>query len=165
MKIINEELSAPIRDTNEAIISVQPSLGIRETNTLYYPKLKYLMFNEITRFCKEKIDVRNDLLTLRTYIGEFLSEEEIQNILDGLKQKYSEVQDIGIEYHIEATRHDYGVCVFVIIKRGDIVYCKKFIYRFRKSVSTGLPFSGISAGGAPLPEKEIKQDIMTFGGE
>ena len=44
---------------------------------------------------------------------------------------------VGIDYHIEVTRLDFGVPVFVLIKR-DSIYLKKFVFRFKKDISTGL---------------------------
>ena len=40
--------------------------------------------------------------------------------------------NIGIEYHIEVTRYDYGVPVFVVIKR-DIIYIKKICFQIQKT--------------------------------
>ena len=67
-----------------------------------------------------------------------------------MKEKYNDKNNnIGLDYHIEATRIDYGVPVFVIIKRTDISM-KKFVFRFRKTdVATGM--DGLSPIGVPLP--------------
>jgi len=161
--IINEELSNEVQKINEMFITIKPSLDPRVTNSVYYPKLKHLMFSEIVEYCKEKIELRQDLLNLRTYIGDYVSEFDIRTNFDKLKDKYKEIQDIGLDYHIETTRVDYGVCMFCIIKRGDNIYCKKFIFRFRKTPDIGLDMSGIASGGSLLPD--IKQDIVNIGGE
>ena len=71
-------------------------------------------------------------------VGEKVSEQQIRNYLDGLKKKYNNlINNIGLEYSIEVTRVDYGVPVFVIIKR-DFIYAKKFVFRFKKDISIGL---------------------------
>lgn len=162
MIILNE--SDDIKKINEMFVDVQPSLSSKITNSIYYNKLKYYMFKEIVDFCREKIDLKNDLLDLRVYIGDFMSEEEIRFRLDTLKEKYNNnVQNIGLDYHLEATRIDYGVAVFCIIKRDDI-YAKKFIFRFRKNPQIGLDLSRLSSVGNPLPElsdeekKEIRKE-------
>lgn len=158
MEVIYEELSPETKKMNEMFVSVQNSLSSRITNSIYYNKLKYLMFNEIVKYCKEKIELRNDLLNLRSYIGEFMSEADINKYLTDLKMKYNgSVHNVGLEYHIESTRIDYGVCVFVIIKR-DNIYAKKFIFRFRKDPQIGIESGDLNPIGAPLPEK-VKNDV------
>ena len=88
-------------------------------------------------------------------VGEQLSESFIREYLDDLKEKYNTVDNnVGLEYHIEQTRIDYGVAVFVIIKR-DTVYCKKFVFRFRKASPT-LGVSGLSNTGTGLVEADNK---------
>lgn len=155
MEIINEELDNETKSVNEMIISMQKSLPTKVTNNIYYTKLKYLMFNEIIKFCKEKIDLKIDLLGLKDTIGEFLSEEQILDLFNSFKAKYNDQNypDIGVEFHVESTRLDYGVCVFIIIKRGDTIFCKKFIFRYRKTTAgIGLDFSGLNAIGMSVPE-------------
>ena len=67
-----------------------------------------------------------------------MTEKQIREYLDGLKLKYNGmVNNVGIDYHIEVTRLDFGVPVFVLIKR-DSIYLKKFVFRFKKDISTGL---------------------------
>src|SRR5574344_298462 len=163
MQLINE--SDDIKKINEMFVNISPSLPERVTNSIYYNKLKYFMFNEIVSFCKEKLELKQDLLKLRVYIGEFLSEGEIVKYLDGLKNKYNNgsTQNVGIEYHIEQTRIDYGVSVFCIIKRDDI-YCKKFVFRFRKNPQTGLDLSNLTAFNQPLPEDNKKDIINNISG-
>ena len=140
MKTVTEEL----KEINEAIIRAADSLDPSITNSIYYPRLKQLMFKEIVDFCKEKLELKEDLLELQNFIGLKLSEQEIREYLDELKIKYNMVENIGLDYHIEATRVDYGVCVFVTIRRNDI-FMKKFVFRFRKA-STDTIF-GLSNGG------------------
>jgi hypothetical protein len=150
--IILEE-SREIREINEMFVKVENSLPEKIENSIYYPKLKMLLHPEILRFTKEQIELRDDLNFFRMNIGETLSDTEIREYLDSLKLKYnSEDNDIGIDYHIEVTRFDYGVPVFVVIKR-DRIYMKKFVFRFKKSgISAGL--KDVSQAGIPLEESK-----------
>jgi hypothetical protein len=148
------ELSEESRDIiqlNEMLFRVQDSLPKNIENSVFYPKLKQLLHMEIVRFAKEKIELRQDLNFLRMNIGEPIPESEIREYLDSLKAKYNGVtHEIGLDYHIEVTRIDYGVPVFVIIKR-DTIYMKKFVFRFRKAnISQGV--EGLSQQGVPLAE-------------
>lgn len=167
MRILRE--SDELRHLNEMYVNVLPALDPKVTNSIYYNRLKYLMFNEIVQFCREKLDLKQDLLAIRPYIGDYMSEEDIRKTFDGLKNKYNggAEDNVGIDYHIETTRVDYGVCVFAIIKRDDI-YAKKFVFRFRKTPSAGLDLSNLTAIGSPLPEKdkaEIRKTMTNeFGG-
>lgn len=167
MKILQE--SDELKHLNEMYVNVLPALDPKVTNSIYYNRLKYLMFNEIVYFCREKIELKQDLLAIRPYIGDYMSEEDIRKTFDDLKSKYNNgaEDNIGLDYHIETTRVDYGVCVFAIIKRDDI-YAKKFVFRFRKTPSAGLDLSNLTAIGSPLPEKdkaEIRKTMTNeFGG-
>ena len=136
--------SEELKTLNETIIRTSDSLDPIIANSIYYPRIKQLMFKEIIDFCKEKTELKNDLLQMQKLIGAKLSEAEIREYLDNLKLKYGMTSDLGIEYHIESTRVDYGVCVFAIIKRNDI-WTKKLVFRFRKA-STDTIF-GLSNGG------------------
>lgn len=162
MLILQE--SEELRHLDEMFVNVLPALDAKVTNSIYYNRLKYLMFNEIVTFCREKIELKQDLLAIRPYIGDYMSEEDIRKTFDGLKAKYNSgaADNIGLDYHIETTRVDYGVCVFAIIKRDDI-YAKKFVFRFRKTPSAGLDLSNLTAVGSPLPEKdkaEIRKSLV-----
>jgi hypothetical protein len=155
--IILEE-SRDIQLLNEMFVKVENSLPEKIENSVYYPKLKQLLFPEIVRFTREKIELRDDLNFFRMNIGESLSDVEIKEYLDSLKSKYNnEDNDIGLDYHIEVTRFDYGVPVFVVIKR-DKIYMKKFVFRFRKSnISAGL--QDVTSGGLPVnPITESKKE-------
>ena len=136
MKILNE--SADLKRLNEMFVDVRDSLPTEIENSIYYPKLKHLLFGEINEFCKEKLELKKDLNNFRDLVGEYIEEEQIREYLDGLKTKYNmQVNNIGLDYHIEVTRIDFGVPVFVIIKR-DFVYLKKFVFRFKKNINSGL---------------------------
>jgi hypothetical protein len=162
--------SREIKQLNEMFVKVENSLPEKIENSVYYPKLKQLLMPEIMRFTKERLELRNDLNFFRMNIGESLSDVEIREYLDSLKAKYNlEDNNIGIDYHIEATRFDYGVPVFVVIKR-DIIYMKKFVFRFRKgNYTAGL--SNVSIGGVPtVPinesfDKRKDRYLKLMGGE
>ena len=137
---VNEELQKDLEKINlsEMFISVEPSLPPNISNSIYYSRIKHLLYGEIVGFCREQTDLKEDLNNLRQSVGAFLAEDVIREYLDGLKQKYNTINNnISIEYHIETTRVDYGVPVFVTIKRDDC-YQKLFVYRFRKGPTTGL---------------------------
>lgn len=144
MIVLNE--SPNLQRLNEMFIDVRESLPTEVENSIYYPKLRHLLFSEINEYCKEKTELKKDLNIFRELVGEYVNETQIREYLDGLKTKYNmQVNNIGLDYHIEVTRIDYGVAVFVIIKR-DFVYMKKFVFRFKKDISTGL--EGLTNAGA-----------------
>ena len=117
---------------NEMFVNIEPHLPEDIEGSIYYPKLKTLLRSELINFCKEQIELKNDLEILRMNVGQVMSESEIREYLDGLMSKYnSTVNNVGLSYHIEATRIDYGVPVFVVIKRTEI-FMKKFVFRFKK---------------------------------
>lgn len=145
--IILEE-SREIAELNEMFVRVERSLPSNIENSVFYPKLKQLLFTEITRFTKERAELKADLNFLRMNVGEVLGEPEIRDYLDTLKRKYNDKDnDVGLDYHIETTRFDYGVPVFVVIKR-DVIYMKKLVFRFRKA-DTAVSAQGVSLSGAP----------------
>ena len=149
MIILNED--PQIASLNEMFMTAQESLPKNIESSIYYPKLKTLLHPEILSFCKEQIELKADLNFLRMEVGNTLSESEIREYLDSLKLKYNDKDDsnICLDYHIEVTRVDYGVPVFVVIKRGNNIIMKKFCFRFRKkSVSDSL--SGLTISGIPL---------------
>lgn len=133
---------------NEFFIDAKPSLSTNVTNSVYYNKLKHLLHSEIVYFCKEKTELKNDLNMMRMMVGEKLTEESIREYLNGLKEKYNSDTNIGIEYHIESTRIDYGVPTFVIIRRGENVSMKKFVFRFKKT-SMIDSLDGVAPSGTP----------------
>jgi hypothetical protein len=145
----NEQLT----QLNEMFVNALPSLSTRITNSVYYNKLRALLHSEIVYFCKEKTSLKQDLNFFRLSVGEKLTEEAIREYLDGLKEKYNNSDsDIGIEYHIEVTRIDFGVPVIVIIRRGTEIFLKKFVFRFKKnSVSESL--NDVSLSGTPKGEE------------
>ncbi len=139
---------------NEIMINVGDSLNPNIENSIYYPKIKHLLFGEINNFCKERIELRQDLHILRQMIGDVMTEQEIRSYLDNLMDKYNGIEDnIGILYHIEVTRLDYGVPVVIIIKRDEI-YAKKFVFRFRKDLKAGI--GSLSSSGM-FKEKITKE--------
>lgn len=114
------------------------------------------MFNEIQEFTKEKIELKRDLHNIRLTIGQEMNEEDIRRYLDTLKDTYNNKNsDIGIEYHIETTRIDYGVPVFVMIKR-DHIYIKKLVFRFKKK-DNSKGIGGLSPAGIRLESKDERK--------
>jgi hypothetical protein len=162
---ISEE-SKDIVQLNEMLFKVQNSLPKNIENSVFYPKLKQLLHMEIVRFAKDQIELKQDLNFLRMNVGEAIPEAEIREYLDSLKEKYNgQQQDIAIDYHVEVTRIDYGVPVFVVIRRGT-VHMKKFVFRFRKSdIRQGL--DGLSQQGVPLAEslEERRQRYLKLMGD
>jgi len=154
-----EEESKELKTLNEMFVKVFDSLPTNIENSIFYPRLKTLMHMEIRRFTKEQIELRQDLDLLRMNIGEILSEKEIREYLDSLKTKFNSVDNnVGLDYHVEVTRYDYGVPVFVVIKR-DAIYMKKFVFRFRKSTTT-MSLDDVGISGIPLinESKEARKD-------
>ena len=147
MKILNE--NPQIVQINEMFVNVQSGLSTEIENSIYYGRLKTLLHSEIVGFCKEQLELKQDLNMLRMMVGEDMNENEIREYLDTLKEKYNNTDNnIGIDYHVEVTKIDYGVPVFVVIKRGDILM-KKFVFRFRKKkIADGL--SNLTISGLPL---------------
>lgn len=130
MKVLEENYQ--LRQLNEMFVNVLPGLPDSIEHSIYYNKLKILLHSEIINFAKEQIELKQDLNMFRMLVGQALNESEIREYLDTLKNKYNgEYDNIGLDYHIEATRLDYGVSVFCVIKR-DSIYMKKFIFRFKK---------------------------------
>ena len=149
MEVLNE--NPQIIQLNEMVLKVRDSLPRDIENSIYYPKLKNLLHSEIFNFCKEQLELKADLNFFRMSVGQVMSEQEIRDYLDGLKLKYNGIEDnnVCLDYHIEITRIDYGVPVFVVIKRGNSILMKKFVFRFRKTkLDQGL--LGLSNAGIPL---------------
>ena len=144
--ILHEE-AKEIRQLNEMFIKVEDSLPTKIENSIFYPKLKVLLHQEILGFFMKSSeadhkDLKDDLNMLRMNVGEQLSEEEIREYLDNLKTTYnSKDNNVALDYHIEVTRFDYGVPVWVTIKRGSI-HMKKFVFRFRKSTQSTMNVIG-----------------------
>lgn len=140
-----------INKLDEMFVNVLPNLPDNVENSIYYAKLKQALFNEIVLFCKEKTELKQDLNILRMNVGESLTEEFIRDYIEGLQAKYNtEDNNVGLEYHLEATKYDFSCVIFAIIKR-DVIYCKKFVFRFRKAVTAGI--AGLSNSGILLPSE------------
>ena len=143
--------NSQIRQLNEMVLQVKDSLPKDIETSIYYPKLRNLLHSEIFNFCKEQLELKADLNFLRMSVGQVLSESEIREYLDGLMAKYNNDSNsnVCLSYHIEVTRIDFGVPVFVVIKRGNNILMKKFVFRFRKTdLEQGL--FGLSNSGIPL---------------
>jgi hypothetical protein len=122
---------------NELFIKVENSLPSSLENSVFYARLKNSLSQEIMKFSKEQIELKNDLMSLKDMVGDTLPEYKIREKLDSLMAKYNRDghdDNVAMIYHMESTRIDYGVPVIIIVKR-DIVYVKKFVFRFRKESS------------------------------
>lgn len=119
---------------NEMNMILHGHLSDEAEHSIYYNKLKVLLHPEIVNFCKEQLELKEDLNIFRMSVGQNMTEQEIKDYLDPLKAKY-DIKDskVGLEYHIETTRIDYAVIVFCVILRGNDIHIKKFVFRFRKN--------------------------------
>ena len=158
-----EEEEKELKQLNEMFINVSDSLPTKIENSIFYPKLKVLLHQSILRFFMKSSEhahreLKDDLNLFRLNVGEKLSETEIREYLDGLKDRYnSEDNNVALDYHIEVTRYDYGVPVWVVIKRAEIVM-KKFVFRFRKAKMT-MGLGDVNIGGIPINEtKDARKD-------
>lgn len=133
--MVIESDSNEIKLLDEFVVELSDSnISDNVERSIFYPKLKQLMFKEINLFCREHIQLKNDLQFIRMQIGDSLSEKEVRSMFDDLMKKYNTTanDNIGVMYHLEKTRFDYGVPLFVIIKRNEI-QAKKFVFRFRRT--------------------------------
>ena len=89
MKILNEQENPQMQLLNEMIVNVDRHLPNDVEQSIYYPKLKHLLHAEIINFCKEKLELKQDLNLLRMSVGKVMSENEIREYLDSLKEKYN----------------------------------------------------------------------------
>jgi len=149
---------------NELFVKVEPSLPSSVENSVFYPKLQQLIQKEIFSFTKEQVDLRQDLLKLKDKIGEPMTYVEVKRLMEELSDRYNnDNNSVGIVYHIEVTRIDFGVPVHVIIKR-DMIYVKKFVFRFRKgSVKKGT--DELTQSGIPKSKKNEGLFKKLLGGE
>jgi hypothetical protein len=144
--ILENNESKELDHLEEMVVNVYDGLPVEIENSIFYPKLKQLLYFEIIRFCKEQTELKEDLLIFRNLVGESLEESQIREYLDTLKAKFNNTNsNVGLNYHIEATRIDLSCVLFVIIKRHDI-HMKKFVFRFRKK-NLGSNVDGIAPGG------------------
>jgi hypothetical protein len=152
MKVVIDDSGLSLQ-LNEMFVKVEPSLPANIENSVFYPRLQHALRKEMISFFKEQIELRDDMLRLLPSIGEPLPEYKIREMFDTLTKKHnSKDNNNGVAYHIEVTRVDYGVPVFTIIKRGDTILVKKFVFRFRKkSISGGL--DDVSSSGIPDSKK------------
>ena len=88
--IILEEENQQLKTINEMIISTLPSLPNDVENSIYYARIKQLLHPEIMNFCKEQLELKQDLNMLRMSVGEPMTESEIKDYLNGLKEKYKD---------------------------------------------------------------------------
>ena len=168
--IVLEETNSQLANINEMFIASLPSLPTDVENSIYYARIKQLLHPEIYNFCKEQLELKEDLNFLRMSVGEVMTEQEIRDYLDSLKDKYKDNDKVGIEYHIEVTRIDYGVPVFCIIRRGNGIFMKKFVFRFRKANQeigladlTNAQVLNLAANKNDAAERKAKADKFIGG--
>jgi hypothetical protein len=141
---------------NELFIKVESDLPDSIENSVMYPKLKQLIQREIMSFAKEQIGIRDDLIIIKDKIGDPMKFADIRKMMDDLSEKYNnDNNNVGVVYHIEPTRVDYGVPVHIIIRRGDKIHVKKFVFRFRKG--------GIRQGTDSLTQSGLSKSSPSKG--
>ena len=55
-KVIIVDENPLMQHLNEMFVDVKDSLPTDIENSIYYPKIKHLLFTEIIEFCKEKLN-------------------------------------------------------------------------------------------------------------
>lgn len=155
-----ESDSNEIKMLDEFVVELSDSnISDNVERSIFYPKLKQLMFKEINLFCREQIALKNDLQFVRMQIGMPMGEQEVRELFETLMKKYntSNNDNVGLIYHLETTRFDYGVSLFVIIKRDEI-YAKKFVFRFRRKemANPGISFKNETA----IPKENVLMDFL-----
>lgn len=159
-------------DSNELRMLDEFSVELSDSNisdnierSIFYPRLKQLLFKEINLFCREHISLKADLQFIRMQVGTPMSEQDVRALFEELIRKYNTTanDNVGVMYHVEKTRFDYGVPVFVIIKRDEI-QAKKFVFRFkRKELSDpGISFRNETHDA---PQENILAQFMRYRGE
>ena len=152
-------------DSNELRLLDEFSVEMSDSNisdnierSIFYPRLKQLLFKEINLFCREHTALKADLQFVRMQIGTPMSEQDIRVMMDEMMKRYNTPanDNVGIMYHIEKTRFDYGVPVFVIIKRDEI-QAKKFVFRFKRKelADPGISFKHEQS------EMQTQENILT----
>lgn len=117
---------------NELFVKVHDSLPSDLQRSIFYSRLRNRTHREIMIFTREQVGLKNDLIKLKAKIGSSMSEKDIINLFEPLLAKYNNIDNsVGLVYHIEATRIDYGVSLVAIVKRENISV-KKFVFRFRR---------------------------------
>jgi hypothetical protein len=128
---VNIETSKELEALHEMFIKVEDALPADLENSIFYSRIKNSMTRELLKFMREQTGLRADLMRLKDKIGEVMSEAQIHRELDAMMKYNEQDNNVGVIYHIESTRIDYGVPVIVIIKR-EVLHVKKFVFRFKK---------------------------------
>lgn len=111
-------------------VEIIRNVSTKTTASINYLNLRHKNFREIISFCRERITLKDDLVEMNTKVGTPVSLVDINEMAEYYKRKHT-VEDIGLEYHVEVTRWDFSLIVFVIIKR-DFIKAQKFVFRYRK---------------------------------
>lgn len=158
MKIIIEESKASNainKILNEMIINVDDKkrkhVSFADEHSIVYGRLKQRLQPDILDFCRNEIDLKDDLLFFRSMVGDTLREVDVLNHVKNIQEKYnngrSYNRNVSIDYFIETTRYDFVLVLFVTIIRGENIYQTRFVFRYRKSNQTagvhGMDMSGL----------------------
>lgn len=128
---VNIEESRELEALHEMFIKVEDPLPADLENSIFYSRIKSTMTRELLSFMREQTELKADLMRLKDKIGDVMSERDIRKELETMMKYNEEDNNVGVIYHIESTRVDYGVPVIVMIKR-DTLHVKKFVFRFKK---------------------------------
>lgn len=142
MNRLNVDMTPDLETLNEMFIKVEAALPAKLENSIFYSRIKNVMAQEIMKFLREQTELKSDLMRLKDDIGDAKSEKDIRREFDKLMKKYNSADNnVGLIYHIEATRVDYGVPVMVMIKR-EVLHVKKFVFRYKKTDMSTMKVEG-----------------------
>jgi hypothetical protein len=127
----NIETSKELEILHEMFIRVEDPLPADLENSIFYSRIKNTMTRELLSFMREQTELKADLLRFKDKIGDVMSESQIRKELETMMKYNEQDNNVGVIFHIESTRLDYGVPVIVMIKR-DVLHVKKFVFRFKK---------------------------------
>jgi hypothetical protein len=128
---VNIETSKELETLHEMFIKVEDPLPADLENSIFYSRIKNTMTRELLGFMREQTELKADLLRLKDKIGDVMSESQIRKELEKMMKYNEQNNNVGVIFHIESTRLDYGVPVIVMIKR-EVLHVKKFVFRFKK---------------------------------
>jgi hypothetical protein len=128
---VNIETSKELETLHEMFIKVEDPLPADLENSIFYSRIKNTMTRELLGFMREQTELKADLLRLKDKIGDVMSESQIRKELEKMMKYNEQNNNVGVIFHIESTRLDYGVPVIIMIKR-EVLHVKKFVFRFKK---------------------------------
>lgn len=159
MKIIIEENKSSDsvnKILNEMVIHVDDKshkqVSFADEHSIVYGRLKQRLQPDILNFCRNEIDLKDDLLFFRSMVGDTLREVDVLNYVKDIQDKYnngrSYNRNVSIDYFIETTRYDFVLVLFTTIIRGENIFQTRFVFRYRKSSQTA-GVHGMSMSGLP----------------